>query len=63
MTKSTSHVMKNVGTAIAIGGAVAVIGSAMSSSTMMSKRKMRRAATKAVKTVEDVISGVQSIIK
>ncbi|MCL2514015.1 MAG: hypothetical protein FWF08_08945 [Oscillospiraceae bacterium] len=66
MNKTMSNkTMKGLGTALAIGGAAAVIGTAVSKRShhsMVNKRKVRKAADKAVKTVESIIDGVQGIM-
>lgn len=63
MTKKFENIMKGVGAVMAVGGTAAMIGSAVSSSSSSStKKKVKKTADKAVKTINDIIDGVSSMM-
>lgn len=61
MNKKTMSVTKTVGTMMALGGAAAMIGSAMMNSNS-TKRQMKKTAGKAMKTINGVLDGIQSMM-
>ncbi|MEG0978617.1 MAG: hypothetical protein RR911_02990 [Oscillospiraceae bacterium] len=61
MAAKMSSAIKGIGLGLAIGGATAVVGNTMMSGS--SKRKMRKNANKAIKTVSDIVGSAQSMIK
>ncbi len=61
MTGKMSSAAKGVGLGIAIGGATAMVGSTIMSGS--SKRKMKKTANKAIKTMNDIVGNAQNIIK
>lgn len=54
-------VTKTVGTIMAVGGAAAMIGSAMMSNNS-TKKQMKKTADKAMKTINGVLDGIQSMM-
>ncbi len=63
MTKKIENIMKGVGAVMAVGGTAAMIGSAVSSSSSLStKKKVKKTADKAVKKINDIIDGVSSMM-
>lgn len=61
MNKKTMSVTKTVGTIMAVGGAAAMIGSAMMSNNS-TKKQMKKTADKAMKTINGVLDGIQSMM-
>lgn len=61
MNKKTMSATKTIGAIMAVGGAAAMIGSAMMS-TNSTKRQMKKTAGKAMKTINGVIDGIQSMM-
>lgn len=61
MKSKATSVVKGIGAAMAIGGTAAVVGSTMFGGAA-SKRKAKKTAAKAVKTVENIIGGVQGMM-
>lgn len=61
MNKKTMTVTKTVGTIMAVGGAAAMIGSAMMNGNS-TKRQMKKTAGKAMKTINGVLDGIQSMM-
>ena len=59
MNKTT--MMKGIGAACAIGGTIAAVGASMTGKSA-AKRTMKKTAAKALKTVDSVLDGVQSIL-
>ncbi|MBR5232741.1 MAG: hypothetical protein IKW03_00895 [Clostridia bacterium] len=62
MTKKTMNVTKTIGAIMAVGGAAAMVGSAMMSSNNATKKQVKRTANKAFKTINGVLDGIQSMI-
>ena len=62
MTKKTMNVTKTIGAIMAVGGAAAMIGSAMMSNNNATKKQVKRTANKAFKTINGVLDGIQSMI-
>ncbi len=62
MTMNKNDTMKYVGAAIAIGGTM-LLGSGIMTNNKSMKKKIRKTANKALDAFDDVISGVQSIVK
>lgn len=60
MTSKTSDIAKGVGIAMAVGSTAAIIGSTMMNS---SSRKMKRTMNRAVKTVENIVGEINSVMK
>lgn len=56
-----NQMLKGIGTVMAIGGTAAAISSAMSGSNA-AKRKMKKTAVKALKTMNNIMDGVQSML-
>lgn len=61
MAGKVSTAIKGIGLGLAIGGATAMIGNTMMSGS--SKRKMKKSANKAMKTMSDIVGNAQNIIK
>lgn len=61
MNRKTMSVTKTIGTIMAVGGAAAMIGSAMMSNTS-TKKQMKKTADKAMKTINGVLDGIQSMM-
>lgn len=61
MNKKTMAVTKTVGTIMAVGGAAAMIGSAMMNNNS-TKRQMKKTADKAMKTINGVLDGIQGMM-
>ena len=61
MTKKTASALKGIGAVMAVGGTAAMIGSAVTS-TPSAKKKAKKTAAKALKTVNDIIDGVSGAI-
>lgn len=61
MKKKTATATKAIGAIMAVGGAAAMIGSAMSSG-MSTKKQMKKTADKAVKTIAGIMDSVQSMM-
>ena len=62
MTTKSSSVMKYVGSAMAVGGTI-MMGSAMLSSGKSVKKKMKKTAGKALDILDAAISSAQNIVK
>lgn len=60
MTKKSANIAKGVGIAMALGGATALISGSMANST---QRKMKKTVDKAAKSVENFVSGINSVMK
>ena len=61
MNKKTMNATKTIGAIMAVGGAAAMIGSAVIGNGS-TKRQMKKTANKAMKTINDVIDGIQSMM-
>lgn len=61
MQSSNMSVAKGIGIGLAVGTAAAVAGSKLMSGT--SKRARKRAMTKCIKTAENVVDGISSMMK
>lgn len=61
MNKKTASVTKTIGAIMAVGGAAAMIGSAMSGG-MSSKKQLKKTADKAVKTISGIMDSMQSMM-
>lgn len=61
MNKKTMNATKTIGAIMAVGGAAAMIGSAVIGNGS-TKRQMKKTANKAMKTISDVIDGIQSMM-
>ena len=61
MNKKTVNATKTIGAVMAVGGAAAMIGSAMMS-TNSTKKQIKKTANKAMKTIGDVLDGIQSMM-
>ena len=61
MQSSGTSMAKGIGVGIAVGTAAAVMGTKLMSGT--SKRARKRAITKCMKTAEDVVDGISSMMK
>lgn len=62
MNSMKNNVIKYLGTAMAVGGAV-MVGSGFMSATKRAKRKMKKSANKAIDTIEGIMNNVQGMIK
>ncbi|MBR3768596.1 MAG: hypothetical protein IKL10_10230 [Clostridia bacterium] len=62
MNTTKNDMMKYVGAAIAIGGSM-LLGSGIVKENKTVRKKMKKTATKALDTVDSIISGMQSIVK
>ncbi len=62
MNTSKNDMMKYIGAAAAIGGTM-LLGSGIVSGSKSMKKKMKKTANKALNTVDEIISGMQSIVK
>lgn len=60
MTKKVMNATKAIGAIMAVGGAAAVLTGAMSGSS--SKRQVKKTADKAVKAINGIIDGIQSVM-
>ncbi len=60
MNKKTMNITKTVGAIMAVGGAAAMLGSAMTTNT--TKKQIKKTADKAIKTVNNVLDGIQSMM-
>ena len=61
MNKKTMNATKTIGAIMAVGGAAAMIGSAVMNNGS-TKRQMKKTANKAMKTIGDVLDGIQSMM-
>lgn len=52
---------KTIGTIMAVGGAAAMIGSAMMSNNS-TKKQIKKTADKTVKTINGILDGIQSMM-
>ena len=63
MKKKTENIIKGVGAVMGGGGTAAMIGSAvMNSGSTSTKKKVKKTADKAVKTINDIIDGVTGMM-
>ncbi len=62
MTKKSTNIVKGFGTAMAIGGAVALMSTAVGKSSMSTKRNIRKTAMKAAQTLENVLDGISNVM-
>ena len=62
MKSKSSNTMKYVGAAMAVGGTV-MLGSAMVSNAGSMKKKVKKTATKALDVLDTAITNVQNIVK
>lgn len=60
MTKKTMTAAKMIGAVMAVGGTAAMLTGAMSGSS--SKRQVKKTADKAVKAINGIIDGIQSMM-
>lgn len=60
MNKKASTAAKAIGAMMAVGGAAAMIGSAMSNNS--TKKQMKKTAGKAMKTINGVLDGIQGMM-
>lgn len=61
MNKKTMNATKTIGAIMAVGGAAAIISSAVMTNGS-TKRQMKKTANKAMKTIGDVLDGIQSMM-
>lgn len=61
MNKKTMNATKAIGAVMAVGGAAAVIGSAMSNKNS-TKKQIKKTADKAMKTINGVLDGIQGMM-
>ena len=61
MNKKTMNATKTIGAIMAVGGAAAIISSAVMNNGS-TKRQMKKTANKAMKTIGDVLDGIQSMM-
>lgn len=61
MNKKTMTATKTIGAIMAVGGAAAMIGSAVMTNGS-TKRQMKKTANKAIKTIGDVLDGIQGMM-
>ena len=61
MNKKASNAAKTIGAIMAIGGTAAMIGSAMTGG-FLTKKQIKKTADKAVKTINGILDGVQSMM-
>ena len=62
MNKKTMNVTKTIGAIMAVGGATAMIGSAMMNGNRSTKKQMKKTADKALKTINGVLDGIQGMM-
>ena len=62
MHTNTNDIMKYLGAAAAVGGTV-LLGSGLIGNNRSVKKKMKKTATKALNTVDVLISGMQNFVK
>ena len=62
MHTNRNDVMKYLGAAAAVGGTL-LLGSGLIGSNRSVKKKMKKTATKALNTVDVLISGMQNFVK
>lgn len=60
MQKKSTRTMAGIGLGMAIGGAAAAIGTGLMGS---SKSPMKKKATKAIRTMEDMLESLQYMLK
>ena len=61
MNKKTMTTTKTIGAIMAVGGAAAMIGSAMMSNNS-TKKQIKKTADKTVKTINGILDGIQSMM-
>lgn len=61
MAVKMSSAIKGIGLGLAIGGATAMVSNTLMGGS--SKRKMKRNANKALKTVSEIVGSAQNMIK
>lgn len=61
MNKKMATTTRTIGAIMAVGGAAAMIGSAMGSSKS-SKKQIKKTADRAVKTINGIIDSVQAMM-
>ena len=61
MNKKSMTAAKTIGAVMAVGGAAAMIGSAMMNGNS-TKRQIKKTAGKAMKTINGVLDGIQSMM-
>lgn len=61
MNKKTMTATKTIGTIMAVGGAAAMIGSAMMSNNS-TKKQIKKTADKTVKTINGILDGIQAMM-
>ena len=59
MQKKTTRTMTGIGIGMAIGGAAAALGTSM----MGTKNPMKKKASKAIRSMEDMLESLQSMLK
>lgn len=59
MNKTT--MMKGLGAAMAVGGTIAAVGASMTGKSA-AKRKMKKTAAKAIRTMDTLLDGVQHFV-
>lgn len=59
--KSMTTAAKAIGAMMTVGGAAAMIGTSMVGKTA-SKKQIKKTADKAVKTINGIIDGIQSVL-
>ncbi|MBE6790432.1 MAG: hypothetical protein E7535_04490 [Ruminococcaceae bacterium] len=62
MNNSKYDTMKYIGAAVAIGGTM-LLGSGLMSSNKSMKKKMKKTANKALDAVDGILTGMQHIVK
>ena len=61
MNKKTMNITKAVGTVMAVGGAAAMIGSAMMNNNS-TKKQLKKTANKTMKTINNVLDSIQGMM-
>lgn len=61
MTTNKREIMKYLGSAIAVGGTV-MLGSGLISEHASIKKKAKKTASKAIDTIDNIITGMQNIV-
>ena len=62
MNNTKNDTMKYIGAAVAIGGTM-LLGSGLMSSNKSMKKKMKKTANKALDAVDSILTGMQHIVK
>ena len=62
MTKKSMNMTKTIGAVMAVGGAAAMIGSAMMNGNRKTKKQLKKTADKTLKTINGVLDGIQGMM-